>query len=169
MSKGNAKLFGLVALVACGFATSAFAQSASGQGSGCVVVKQAAEVEQAVTDAQGKKTTTLVPLATATPGTEVIYTTTAINNCKQAADKISISNFVPAHMTYVPNSVFSPGAKVEFSLDGKTFGSPDQLTVTENGANRKARAEEYKFFRWAFQSSLQPGTSAFARFRAVLN
>jgi uncharacterized repeat protein (TIGR01451 family) len=162
MSKGNA--FGLVVLFAGAFASSAFAQGAQN----CVVVQQTAEVEQTVTDAQGKKTTKLVALTTAVPGTEVIYTTTATNNCKQAVDRVSVSNFVPEHMAFVPGSSFSPGAQVAYSLDGKTFGTPDQITVTDNGATRKARAEEYRHFRWTFQSSLQPGASAFARFRAVL-
>jgi uncharacterized repeat protein (TIGR01451 family) len=160
MSKGNA--LGLLVLFAGACAPAAFAQ-------GCVVVTQTAEVEKVETDAEGRKTTKLVALTTAVPGTVVVYTTTAANNCKQAADKVSISNFVPEHMSYVPGSVSSPGAQVQFSLDGKTFGSPDQLTVTENGATRKARAEEFKFFRWAFQGSLQPGASASARFRAVVN
>jgi uncharacterized repeat protein (TIGR01451 family) len=162
MSKGNA--FGLVVLFAGAFASSAFAQGAQG----CVVVKQTVEVEQIETDAQGKKTTKLVALTTAVPGAEVIYTTTATNNCKQAADKLSFSNFVPEHMTYVSGSSFSPGAQVAYSLDGKTFGTSEQITVTENGATRKARAEEYRFFRWALQSSLAPGASAFARFRATV-
>ena len=166
MSKGNAKFFGFVALLAAGFVSPVFAQ---GAGSGCLVVKSTAEVEQVSTDAQGKKSTKLVPLSTAVPGTEVIYTTTASNNCTKSADKVAISNFVPEHMTYVPSSVFSPGAQVEFSLDGKTFGTAEKLTVTENGVARPARAEEYKFFRWTFASSLQPGANAFARFRAVLN
>jgi uncharacterized repeat protein (TIGR01451 family) len=162
MSKGNA--FGLVVLLAGALAPAAFAQGSQG----CVVVKQTAEVEKTETDAQGKKSTTLVALTTAVPGTEVIYTTTATNNCKQAADKVSISNFVPEHMHYVPGSSFSPGAQVAYSVDGKAFGAPEQVTLTENGAPRKARAEEYKFFRWTFQSALQPGTSAFARFRAIV-
>jgi uncharacterized repeat protein (TIGR01451 family) len=162
MSKGNA--LGLVVLFASAFAPSAFAQGSQG----CIVVKQTAEVEQTETDAQGKKTTKVVPLVTAVPGTEVIYTTTATNNCKQPADKISISGFVPEHMTYVPGSSFSPGAQVAYSLDGKTFGTPEQVTVAENGATRKARAEEYRFFRWAFQQALQPGSSGFARFRATV-
>lgn len=166
MSKGNAKLFGFVALVASGLVSTSFAQ---GAGSGCIVVKSTAEVAQVVTDAQGRKSTKLVPLTTAVPGTEVVYTTTASNNCKQAADKVAINNFVPEHMTYVPSSAFSPGAQIEYSLDGKTFGPAEQLTVEENGVSRKARAEEYKFFRWVFQSSLQPGSTAVARFRAVLN
>jgi uncharacterized repeat protein (TIGR01451 family) len=163
MSKGNA--FGLVVLLAGTFASSAFAQGAKD----CLVVKQTAEVEQTETDAQGKKTTKLVALTTAVPGTEVIYTTTATNNCKLAADKVAIDGHVPEHMHYVSGSSFSPGAQVQFSLDGKTFGAPEQLNVTEGGAPRKARAEEYRHLRWTFQSSLQPGASAFARFRAVLN
>jgi uncharacterized repeat protein (TIGR01451 family) len=163
MSKGNA--FGLLVLLATAFAPAAFAQGAKD----CLVVKQTAEIEQAETDAQGKKTTKLVALTTAVPGTEVIYTTTVTNNCKLAADKVSIDGHVPEHMRYVSGSVFSPGAQAQYSIDGKTFGAPEQLTVQENGAPRRARAEEYRHFRWTFQSSLQPGASAFARFRAVLN
>jgi uncharacterized repeat protein (TIGR01451 family) len=162
MSKGNA--FGFVVLLAGSLAPVTWAQGSQG----CVVVKQTAEIEQTTTDAQGKKTTTLVALTTAVPGTEVIYTTTATNNCKQPADKISISNFVPEHMRYVSGSAFSPGAQISYSIDGKTFGSPEQITVTENGVSRKAHAEEYRFFRWTFQSALQPGASAAARFRAVV-
>ena len=163
MSKGNA--FGLMVLLAGVCAPAAFAQGAQN----CVVVKNTAQVEKSETDAQGKKTTTLVDLTTAVPGTEVIYTTTVTNNCKLAADKFAISNFVPEHMTYVSGSSFSPGAQVTFSLDNKTFGTPEQLTVSENGVSRKAHTEEYRFLRWTLQSSLQPGASAFARFRAVVN
>lgn len=163
MSKGIAKLFVAAALVG-GFASSAFAQEP-----GCIALKSTAEVEQVELAANGEKKTKLVPLATAVPGTEVIYTTTATNICKQAADKVAISNFVPAHMTYVAASVLSPGATVTYSIDGKNFASAEQLTVEENGATRKARPEEYKHFRWVLQASLQPGASAFTRFRAVLN
>jgi uncharacterized repeat protein (TIGR01451 family) len=163
MSKGIAKLLAAAALMG------GLASAAPAQETGCIVLKSTAEVEQLETGPNGEKKTKLVPLATATPGTEVIYTTTATNNCKQPADKVAISNFVPAHMTYVPSSVLSPGAEVAYSLDGKTFGSADQLTVEENGARRKARPEEYKHFRWVLQSSLQPGATAFTRFRAVLN
>jgi uncharacterized repeat protein (TIGR01451 family) len=162
MDKG--KFFGIVTVMACGFGSQAFAVE-----TGCVVVKSVAEVQQEVVDAKGQKTTKLVPLTTATPGTEVIYTTTATNNCKQPVEKLAISNFVPPHMTYVPNSSFSPGAEVFYSLDGKTFGNADQVTVVENGVTRKARADEYRNFRWVVQAPLPPGSSAFARFRAVLN
>ena len=57
---------------------------------------------------------------------------------------------------------------VTYSLDGKTFAKPDQLTVQENGAARKARADEYKHIRWVFKTPLAAGGTATASFRAVL-
>src|SRR5262245_14761467 len=112
MSKGNAKLFGFVALVAECLGSTSCAQDG---GRGCIVVKSTAEGAQVVTDGQGTKIALLVPLATAVQGTEVVYTTVASNNCKQSADKLAINNFVPEHMTYVPSSAFSPGAQFFFS------------------------------------------------------
>jgi uncharacterized repeat protein (TIGR01451 family) len=164
MIKGIQKFCGIATLLACGLSSQAFAQAQT-----CVVVKSVAEIEQVVTNANGEKSKKLVPLATAVPGTQVIYTTTASNVCKQAVDKVEISNFVPEHMTYIANSAIATGADVSYSLDGKTFGTADQLTLVDNGVTRKARADEYKFFRWAFKSSLAPGAQAAASFRAVLN
>jgi uncharacterized repeat protein (TIGR01451 family) len=163
MFKGKGNFIGLAAILACSLGSQAFAVE------GCIVVKSVAEVEQKSVDAQGKTTTKLVPLTTAVPGTEVIYTTTAVSKCNAPADKVSISNFVPPHMTFVANSSFSPGADVAYSLDGKAFAAADQLTVQDNGASRKARPDEIKHLRWTLQAPLQPGASAFARFRAVLN
>ena len=111
----------------------------------------------------------MVPADKVVPGVEVTWTVTANNICKQPSDKVTINNAVPAHMTYVASSATGPGADVTFSLDGKTFGHADQLTVTENGATRAARAAEYKHIRWVFKDSLAPGATAVARFRAVLN
>ena len=164
MIKGIHKFAGIAALLACSLSSQAFAQTQN-----CVVVKSVAEVEKEVVDASGAKSTKLMPLTTAMPGTTVVYTTTASNVCKQPVDKIEISNFVPEHMTYVASSAMATGAEVTYSLDGKTFGTADQLTVLENGVSRKARADEYKFFRWAFKGSLAPGAQAAASFRAVLN
>jgi uncharacterized repeat protein (TIGR01451 family) len=111
----------------------------------------------------------LVPAGKVIPGTEVVWTVTANNTCKQASESVTINNPVPEHMTLVPNSAFGPGSDVSYSVDGKTFAAVDKLTVQENGAARPARADELKYIRWELKSSLQPGTSAFGRFRAVLN
>ena len=164
MNSGT-RFFSIVTLIACGFAPQAFAQTAQG----CIVLKSTAEVEQEVVNAKGEKATQLVPAAKVVPGVEVVWTVTANNVCKQPSDKVTINNAVPEHMTYVADSATGPGSDITFSVDGKTFSAPAQLTVQENGAARKARADEYKHIRWEFKNALPAGASAFARFRAVLN
>lgn len=161
MFKGS-RIFA-AALLACGFAANAFAQS------NCIELKTTGEVEQEVVNDKGEKTKALVPAGKVVPGTEVVWTVTASNVCKQPSDKVVISNPVPEHMTLVPGSVIGAGSDISYSLDGKTFAPAGKLTVTDNGATRPARAEEYRHIRWEFKNSLQPGASAFGRFRAVLN
>lgn len=163
MNKGIRKLIGIVALVA---GAQAYAQSPA---EGCIVLKSTAEVEQEVLNEKGEKSKTLVPAGKVIPGTEVVWTVTANNVCKQPSDKVRIDNPVPEHMTLVPGSVIGPGSDITYSVDGKAYAPAGKLTVIENGATRPARAEEYKHIRWEFTNSLQPGASAFGRFRAVLN
>jgi uncharacterized repeat protein (TIGR01451 family) len=149
-----------------GLATQAFAQ----QNSACAVeLKTTAQIEKEVVNARGEKSKVLVEAGKVVPGTEVIWTITANNVCKAPSDNVTIKNAVPEHMTLVPGSVIGAGSDITYSLDGKTFAAADKLTVNENGAARAARADEYKHIRWEFKNSLQPGASAFARFRAVLN
>jgi uncharacterized repeat protein (TIGR01451 family) len=166
MNSGIRKFFGVVALVACAAGSQAIAQAPA---EGCITLKSIAEVEQEVVNEKGEKSKKLVPAGKVVPGVEVVWTVTANNVCKQPSDKVTINNAVPAHMSYVANSATGPGSDIVFSLDGKTFAADGQLTVSEDGATRKARADEYKHIRWVFKESLQPGASAFARFRAVLN
>jgi len=158
------KIFGFAAIVAGSLGSQAFAQN-----QGCIVLKSVAEVEQVVVTPTGEKSTKLVPASTAVPGVEVIWTVTANNICKLPSDKVTINNAVPEHMTYVANSAMGPGSDITYSVDGKTFGTADQLTVKADGGQRQARADEYRHIRWVFKNSLQPGAQGFARFRAVLN
>jgi uncharacterized repeat protein (TIGR01451 family) len=136
---------------------------------GCIELKSVAEVKQEVVDAKGEKSTKLVPATKVLPGVEVIWTVTAKNVCKQPSEKVTINNAVPAHMTYVANSASGAGSEISYSLDGKSFGAPAQLTVQENGAARSARADEYQAIRWTFKDPLQPAAQVSARFSAVLN
>ena len=158
------KLAGAAALLACTFVSQALAQSEA-----CVAVKTTAEIEKEVVNDQGQKSKVLAPAGKVIPGTEVVWTVTANNTCKVPSDNVVISNPVPEHMTLVPNSAFGPGSDVTYSVDGKIFAAADKLTVQENGATRPARADEVKQIRWELKNSLQPGASAFGRFRAVLN
>ena len=154
----------IVAAIACTFASQAFAQAER-----CIELKTTAQVEKEVVNDKGEKSKVLVEAGKVVPGTEVIWTVTANNICKQASDGVTINNAVPDHMTLVPNSAIGPGSDITFSVDGKQFAPAGQLTVADNGATRPARSDEFKHIRWELKSSLQPGASAFGRFRAVLN
>ena len=161
MIQGTLKFF--VAAIACTFASQAFAQT------NCIKLETVAQVEKEAVSDKGEKTKVLVEAGKVVPGMEVVWTVTAANVCQQAADGVTMSNPVPEHMTLVPGSAIGPGSDITFSVDGKQFAPLAQLTVTENGATRPARAEEIKHIRWQLKSSLQPGASALGRFRAVLN
>jgi len=164
MTKGIRNYIGIAAILACSFGSQAFAQER-----GCIVLKSVAEQEKEVVNAKGEKTRQLVAASKIVPGMEVVWTVTASNICKVPSEKVTINNPVPEHMSYVANSAFGAGSDITYSLDGKTFAAPAELSVTENGARRQARADEYRHIRWVFRSPLQPGASAVARFRAVLN
>jgi len=164
MKTGNWNFIGVVALIASALSGQAFAQSQD-----CIVLKSTAEIEKEVVNDKGEKSRSLVPAGRVIPGTEVVWTVTANNVCKQPSDKVTINNPVPDHMTLVPNLATGPGADITYSMDGKSFAPAGQLTVLENGVSRPARGDEYKHIRWEFKNPLAPGASAFARFRAVLN
>lgn len=163
MTQGKLKFIGAVALLACALGARAHAADAR-----CISLTSKAEIEEQVVNEKGEKTRKRVMATKVVPGTEVIWTVTAENTCKQASENVAINNPVPEHMALVANSATGEGSDITYSLDGKTFAKPDQLTIQENGAARKARADEYKHIRWLFKSPLAAGATATASFRAVL-
>ena len=163
MSQGKFKFIGAAALLAFMFDATALAADAR-----CISLTSKAEVEQEVVNEKGEKVVKRVDAHKVVPGTEVIWTVTAENTCQQASENVTINNPVPTHMALVANSATGAGSDITYSLDGKAFARPDQLTVTENGAARKARADEYRHIRWVFKTPLMAGARATASFRAVL-
>jgi uncharacterized repeat protein (TIGR01451 family) len=134
---------------------------------GCIELKTVGELEQSYVDAAGKQATRLVPAAKVVPGDEVVWTITASNICTTPAADVAITNPVPAHMSYVGESAFGPGSKIEFSLDGKAFGTPDSLLVkTADGAQHTARADEYTHVRWVLGQTIGPSETLVVRYRA---
>jgi uncharacterized repeat protein (TIGR01451 family) len=168
MIQGTRKIFAAATLLACGLVSQVHAQGAPAD-KGCILLKSTAEVAKEVVDAKGVKSVQMVTAEKVVPGVEVTWTVSANNICKVPSEKVTINNAVPVHMTYVAGSATGAGSDITFSLDGKTFAAPAQLTVVENGATRPAHADEYKHIRWVFKDSLAPGATAVARFRAVLN
>lgn len=122
------------------------------------------------TDASGTTKTELLPLDTALPGDEVVYTVTFTNIGDETAENIKITNPIPNEMRYVAGTAFGPGSDIVYSIDGgQTYGKADVLTVSDNsGATRPADSNDYTHIQWALNTPLEVGERSFARFRAVV-
>jgi uncharacterized repeat protein (TIGR01451 family) len=134
----------------------------------CIELKTSGEAEQEVVE-QGQKVKRLVPLGKVVPGSEVVWTITAVNVCKEPAANVVVANPVPEHMTYVANSAMGTGTDIVYSLDGKEFKNAPELQVrAADGTTRAARPDEYRAIRWTYKNAFAPGATAFVRYRAVV-
>ena len=135
-----------------------------------ILVKNVAETEVEVKNPQGIVEKKRVPLDKATPGTEVIYTTTFTNQGSKPAGNIAITNPVPANTMYVGGSALGDNTDITFSIDGgKTYAAADKLRVkTPEGRERAALPSDYTHIRWSFKGDLAPARTAAAGFRAVI-
>lgn len=143
--------------------------SASAMAQNCIELATTAQSEQQYVNEQGQEAKRLVPLEKPVPGSEVVWTITAKNVCDKAVENVAIANPVPEHMTYVANSAMGVGTDITFSIDGKTFQAPAALTVSESGAQRVAKPQEYRAVRWTYKAAFAPGSTAFVRYRARVN
>jgi uncharacterized repeat protein (TIGR01451 family) len=139
-------------------------------GAGALELRTVVQRVTEVVDEAGVTRTELVPVQTAVPGDEVVYTVTFTNIGTQAADNIVITNPIPEHMRLVKDSAFAPGAAVVYSTDGgATYAAAEALRIVDAGGNeRLASAEDYTHIRWAMNVPLEVGEQGFTRFRAVV-
>lgn len=109
----------------------------------------------------------LAPATRLSQGQVVYYTVRITNPTPVFANKVQVSQLIPANTTYLPGSAAGPGAEIEFSIDGgQTFGRPENLKQTDG---TRAPAGRYTHIRWTLQNPLAPGATALARFRATFN
>jgi uncharacterized repeat protein (TIGR01451 family) len=121
--------------------------------------------------AQGR--TTEVPLGTKPlqAGDRVRFIIEARNDGSSPAIKLTPSDPIPAHMTYVPGSAKDGDATVEFTLDGKTWSAHPIVAVkTPKGVVKKAAdPSQYKAIRWVAHASLAAHRSFTYSFEAQVN
>ena len=159
----------LVTLVGLALAApSALAGPASS--SGTVELTITGQMEQEYRNEKGEKATRLVPVNKIVPGDAVFYTITYENKGKQPADRVMVTDPIPAEVSYVDGSAFGPGTEIDFSADGgKTWGAPATLKFKgADGKDRAATASDYTHIRWKLAASVGVGQKGFVRFRAVL-
>lgn len=136
---------------------------------GTIKVQSLAEQEFEVKLPNGKTERKRQPVAKAVPGSEVIYTTRFTNQGKQPAGNIAITNPVPENTSYVGGSAFGNNTAITYSLDGKTYATPDKLTVkTPEGRQRPALPAEYSHIRWTYQGDLPVGKTGEVGFRVLI-
>lgn len=137
---------------------------------GSISLKSTAQQVKVSTDDKGVKHTTLVPAGKVLPGTEVVYSFEYANVGKKATNDVVITDAVPEHMVYVPDSAEGKGMDITYSIDGgKTWGSPDQLMVRDaDGTTHTALPKDYNAIRWVLKGSLPVGGKGSVSFHAVL-
>lgn len=142
---------------------------AAAMADGSLDVRTTVQKEEVVVDADGNETRRLVPAELVVPGESVFYTITFKNVGNEVADNVVITNPIAENLSYVDGSAFGPGSSIQFSVDGgQTFAAAGDLTVTEDGEERAATADDFTHVRWVMQTDLKPGAQGTARFAAIL-
>jgi uncharacterized repeat protein (TIGR01451 family) len=127
-----------------------------------ISIKAIAEVEQA----HGRETK-LIAADRVVSGDKVIYTLEVRNTAPTSVPRPVVIYAVPEHMTYTPDSAVGPGVEVTYSVDGRSFDTPENLRIQEpSGETRAATAADYTHIRWQLKNSLKANSIAFVRFRA---
>ncbi|KSB87752.1 hypothetical protein AS593_00555 [Caulobacter vibrioides] len=143
-------------------------------GAACAVLPLAAHaglktevfVETSVVGADGVARTTRAPAARAVPGDQILYVLTFRNEAAKPAEGVTITNPVPQGLTFAGSG---DEAAPLVSVDGRTFGPLDRLTVRKaDGSSAPAAAGDVTQIRWTLPQAVPAGGEASFTFRATL-
>ncbi len=160
-----------VACLACSgwlFALAAWpAHAAAGS---TLVLKNQAYTEITTRGADGKAHKQRVPAAKVAPGSEVVYVIHYLNQGDRPAQKVVVSNPVPAEFSYEAGSETGKNARFEVSVDGgTTYGPLSRLKVAgAGGKSRPAQPADVTHLRWTLATPVEPGKQGSVSYRAVL-
>ena len=112
----------------------------------------------------------LVDANSVVPGDELQYTVRFTNEGTLPVDAgtIVITDAIPAHTEYLEGTAFGAGTDVQYSIDGESFGHPDDLSLIKEGAEVIASAKDYRSIRWKFAPALEPGETGHVSFNVRL-
>lgn len=143
--------------------------SAAALADGTVDVRTVVQKEEVTVNEDGETVRKLVDADVVVPGETVFYTITFRNVGTEPADNVVITNPIADSLVYIDGSAFGPGTDIRFSVDGgKTFAPVGELTVVEDGVERRATSSDYTHVRWVMNNDLEAGAQAVARFAAIL-
>jgi len=137
---------------------------------GTIRLEHKAEQWQSVIDENGAEQVRLVKATNVVPGERVLFTVTYTNTGDQPAERVTVTNPVPEHMTYVDDSATGDNTSVLFSVDGgDSFAAATDLRVSNaDGTERPAGAADYTHVRWIVGNDIGPGASGTVQFTATV-
>jgi len=118
----------------------------------------------------GKKSYQFIPATKVLPGEIVQYNTYFENISNKPAGDINITNPIPKHTVYLPNSAQGKNTHSVFSVDGgRHYGKAGTLKVRgKDGKIYPAKPSDYTHIRWQYQGSLAPRAKQAVAFRVRL-
>lgn len=124
------------------------------------------------TNEAGETESRLIDPASVVPNDELRYTILFENVSEDVivdAGSVVITNPIPPQVLYIEDSAFGAGTAITFSADdGFSWGSPDEVMVSDGDRERVAAPGEYTHVRWTFEPALEPGQQGSVFFRARL-
>ena len=85
-----------------------------------------------------------------------------------AAGSVVITNPLPEETVFLEGSARGEDTLITYSVDGETFGAPEELLVGEGAQARAAMASDYRVIRWAYQPILPSGASSQVSFELLI-
>ncbi|MEE9302626.1 MAG: hypothetical protein V3U84_02465 [Thiotrichaceae bacterium] len=123
-------------------------------------IKLTSQVQKVITvkTEQGKLVNKLIVADKVLPGEVVQYTNTFVNISAEGADNIGITNPIPKHTVYIPNTAKGDNFNIIYSVDGgKNWEIPSKLKIkNSDGSLRNAKPTDYTHIRWKYKTSLSP-------------
>ena len=123
-------------------------------------------VEKTAVDPEGVAKTTRRPAGQVVPGDQVVYVITFVNEAAKPAEGVTITNPLPAGLTYAGPA---EGVPPLVSADGATFAPLSLLTVRRaGGAVAPAQAADVSQLRWTLASPIPAAGQVRLTYRAIL-
>jgi len=103
------------------------------------------------------------------PGDIILYEITFENISDKDISNIVINNPIANNSSYRADSAAGNNTEITFSVDGKNFSSPGQLTVKDRtGKTWKAKPEDYTAIRWVYKKVLKPGEKGKVTYKTMI-
>jgi uncharacterized repeat protein (TIGR01451 family) len=133
-----------------------------------VSLQSKVETERLIKQADGQMVAKRLPVKSAVPGEEVIFTNTFSNVGNKPADKLVLTNPIAADLRL--KNAWGENAAITYSVDGgKVFDAAEALKVkAADGQMRAAKPEDFTHVRWIMRNSLAAGASTAVGFNALV-